>query len=480
MPAVIHLLFAIMVLVVGPCWANPTTNTMATDPFRKCDYCKSSDRSDEREPRFTRRAWTLFPATRKMCCPRCEPKGREEDRRAYAMIRRHYGLLANRLLAEAPAEYGSAERDTVTREQQYQRIRAKYPDVILWMREGEFYHAYGDDALTMQRALGLSVARAHCTAQPFDLVAAFHRDLLEVYLPKMVRAGYRVAVCDQIEGPPVPGMVTAQQKQLYGEEHAESVAGEPVTEYGKRSSFHPLLGPRVEPKGHHDPSRRPSRTGPQRMAAEPVAAARIVDTPAPVTYDRGAAVAGCSVLAEPVEQYRTLKRLYLDALLVLRDHSGYLMLYKDAQRAAAVLNVDYPGNGPFRIAKSRLEYVLDELVKNGHRVAVVIDPKVDDPRNAKQVDLWDAVDTEATVVQEPAAEWRVYAKDHKVPDLLARLLHDRKHLVELIAHGDTACSAYDLRNGYDARFNMRLVKNHIIWALRMLWAKYDLSQPTLF
>lgn len=107
------------------------------------------------------------------------------------------------------------------------------------------------------------------------------------------------------------------------------------------------------------------------------------------------------VVAEPVEQYRRIKPQYRDALLVLRDHQGFLMLYRDAQQAARILGVEYPGNGAFRIAKSMLEHVLNELVKCGHRVAVVVDPVVDDPRNARQSDLWDEIPQEETLVGEP-------------------------------------------------------------------------------
>lgn len=99
--------------------------------------------------------------------------------------------------------------------------------------------------------------------------------------------------------------------------------------------------------------------------------------------------ADTSVVAEPVEQYRRIKPQYRDALLILRDHAGYLMLYRDAEKAATVLGVGYDGANRFHIAESALSGVLDKLVAGGHRVAVVIDPLVNDPRNGKQVDLYD-------------------------------------------------------------------------------------------
>lgn len=111
---------------------------------------------------------------------------------------------------------------------------------------------------------------------------------------------------------------------------------------------------------------------------------------------------------EPLEQYRRMKPQFRHSLLVLRDHSSYLMLYGDAQKAADVLGVGYSGNGPFRIADSMLENVLDRLVRAGHRVAVVMDPHVNDPRNAKQTDLWDALAEDASIVSEPAAPYDRY------------------------------------------------------------------------
>ena len=116
------------------------------------------------------------------------------------------------------------------------------------------------------------------------------------------------------------------------------------------------------------------------------------------------------MVGEPMEQYRRIKPLYKDALLVLRDHAGYLMLYNDARKAAQVLELEYAGNGPFRIAKSLLEGVLDRLVAHGHRVAVVIDPAVDDPANAKQVDLWDVLCEEGNVMGEPMRDYVTWAK----------------------------------------------------------------------
>lgn len=194
---------------------------MAEIPFRKCDYCGTNERRPRREARLERRAWTVFPHSRKIACPDCQGEARTEDDHVHRLVLRYGTLMSHRLVADPIALYGM----------------------------------------------------------------------------------------------------------------------------------------------EHDPS----------------------------------------LVCEPVEQYRRIKPQYRDALLVLRDHQGFLMLYRDAQQAARILGVEYPGNGAFRIAKSMLEHVLNELVKCGHRVAVVVDPVVDDPRNARQSDLWDEIPQEETLVGEPVA-----------------------------------------------------------------------------
>ena len=84
---------------------------------------------------------------------------------------------------------------------QYFAIKAKYPDAILLFRVGDFYETFGEDAITASKILGIVLTRrANGTAMHVEL-AGFPHHSIESYLPKLVRAGYRVAVCDQLEDP---------------------------------------------------------------------------------------------------------------------------------------------------------------------------------------------------------------------------------------------------------------------------------------
>ncbi len=84
---------------------------------------------------------------------------------------------------------------------QYNSIKAKYPDAILLFRVGDFYETFGEDAIKASAVLGIVLTkRANGAASMVDL-AGFPHHALDTYLPKLVRAGYRVAICDQLEDP---------------------------------------------------------------------------------------------------------------------------------------------------------------------------------------------------------------------------------------------------------------------------------------
>lgn len=84
---------------------------------------------------------------------------------------------------------------------QYFDIKAKHPDAVLLFRVGDFYEMYGEDAIVGAEILGIvQTKRANGTAQ-FVEMAGFPHHALDTYLPKLVRAGKRVAICDQLEDP---------------------------------------------------------------------------------------------------------------------------------------------------------------------------------------------------------------------------------------------------------------------------------------
>lgn len=84
---------------------------------------------------------------------------------------------------------------------QYNTIKAKYPDAILLFRVGDFYETFGEDAIKAAKILGIVQTKRKNGAAAYIELAGFPHHSIDVYLPKLVRAGYRVAICDQLEDP---------------------------------------------------------------------------------------------------------------------------------------------------------------------------------------------------------------------------------------------------------------------------------------
>jgi DNA mismatch repair protein MutS len=84
---------------------------------------------------------------------------------------------------------------------QYAVIKAKNPDAILLFRVGDFYETFGEDAIRTAGILGITLTRRANGAASFVELAGFPYHALDTYLPKLVRAGQRVAICDQLEDP---------------------------------------------------------------------------------------------------------------------------------------------------------------------------------------------------------------------------------------------------------------------------------------
>ncbi|HRI26778.1 MAG TPA: DNA mismatch repair protein MutS [Chitinophagales bacterium] len=85
--------------------------------------------------------------------------------------------------------------------QQYNKIKSKYPDALLLFRIGDFYETFGQDAIETAKTLGITLTKRHNGAASEVELAGFPHHALDTYLHKLVRAGYRVAVCDQLENP---------------------------------------------------------------------------------------------------------------------------------------------------------------------------------------------------------------------------------------------------------------------------------------
>ncbi len=84
---------------------------------------------------------------------------------------------------------------------QYNEIKRQHPDAVLLFRVGDFYETFSDDAITASEILGITLTRRANGAAQFVELAGFPHHALDTYLPKLVRAGKRVAICDQLEDP---------------------------------------------------------------------------------------------------------------------------------------------------------------------------------------------------------------------------------------------------------------------------------------
>lgn len=85
--------------------------------------------------------------------------------------------------------------------QQYNTIKAKYPGALLLFRVGDFYETFGEDAIKAAGILGITLTRRANGSATYIELAGFPHHSLDTYLPKLVRAGQRVAICDQLEDP---------------------------------------------------------------------------------------------------------------------------------------------------------------------------------------------------------------------------------------------------------------------------------------
>ena len=83
---------------------------------------------------------------------------------------------------------------------QYNHFKAQHPDAILLFRVGDFYETYGEDAVRTSKILGITLTRHGKGASQTEL-AGFPHHALDTYLPRLVRAGHRVAICEQLEDP---------------------------------------------------------------------------------------------------------------------------------------------------------------------------------------------------------------------------------------------------------------------------------------
>lgn len=126
-----------------------------------------------------------------------------------------------------------SSNDTTPLMKQYNSFKAKYPDAILLFRVGDFYETFGDDAIKTSAILGITLTSRNNGYASEMALAGFPYHALDTYLPKLVRAGQRVAICDQLEDPKLaktivkrgvtelitPGIVTHENALTHRENH---------------------------------------------------------------------------------------------------------------------------------------------------------------------------------------------------------------------------------------------------------------------
>ena len=84
---------------------------------------------------------------------------------------------------------------------QYNNIKIKYPDAMLLFRVGDFYETFGEDAKIAAKILGIILTKRGAGSESETALAGFPHHSLNTYMPKLVKAGLRVAICDQLEDP---------------------------------------------------------------------------------------------------------------------------------------------------------------------------------------------------------------------------------------------------------------------------------------
>ena len=108
--------------------------------------------------------------------------------------------MNSNIVSQAKKSNKSSPKETPLMKQ-YLSIKAKYPDALLLFRVGDFYETFGQDAIKAANVLGIVLTKRKNGAAAHIELAGFPHHSLDVYLPKLVRAGFRVAICDQLEDP---------------------------------------------------------------------------------------------------------------------------------------------------------------------------------------------------------------------------------------------------------------------------------------
>ena len=151
--------------------------------------------------------------------------------------------------AEAPKEKPLAQKIEQKNEpllKQYREMKKKHPDAILLFRVGDFYEIFGKDAVQASEVLGITLTRRQSGVDSRIELAGFPHHALDTYLPKLVRAGHRVAICEQLEDPKLKK--TPTQKVVETVTPNQRPKAEPKPVEPPKPEPEPIEAPKVEPK----------------------------------------------------------------------------------------------------------------------------------------------------------------------------------------------------------------------------------------
>ena len=148
---------------------------------------------------------------------------------------------------------------------QYQEMKKKHPDAILLFRVGDFYEIFGEDAVQASDILGITLTRRQSGIDSRIELAGFPHHALDVYLPKLVRAGKRVAICEQLEDPKLTK--AARQKAVETVTPNQAPKAEPKPVESPKSEAAHIEPTKEEPK--HEPVKEIETDGSPDYADNP-------------------------------------------------------------------------------------------------------------------------------------------------------------------------------------------------------------------
>ena len=109
---------------------------------------------------------------------------------------------------------------------QFRDLKKKHPDAVMLFRCGDFYETYQEDARKASQVLGITLTKSSKTlgpdGKPAEL-AGFPHHALDTYLPKLIRAGERVAICDQLESPRATTKRSSEEPQQENKQEVKEI-----------------------------------------------------------------------------------------------------------------------------------------------------------------------------------------------------------------------------------------------------------------